>query len=84
MLTIDGCFALIFLGVTAVAATWAFRSAWKRRFEAPLSTLRLTLMVLLLVVAVVLAIVTRNDAFLVPIIGGLFVVSVGWLIIKGL
>lgn len=84
MWTDSGCLAMIFLQATALVATLALRSAWKRRLEPPLTTLRIVSMVLLLIVAALAAILTRNDGLLIPLIGVVFISSLGYLIIQGL
>ena len=86
MWTDSGCFAVMFLGLTGMAATLALRSAWKLRHEPPLTTLRLVLLVLLIVGGGLLPILLRieSPAMLIAMAGSIFVASVGWLIARGL
>lgn len=84
MWTGSGCLAVMFLGLTAIVATLALRSLWKSRHKPPLTASRIVLLVLLILGASILAIVLRMDGLLVPIVCGVFLASVGWLIARGL
>ena len=83
MWTGASCLAVIFLGLTAMVATLALRSVWKFRHEPPLTPLRIVSLLLLIVGGGVLAIMLRTGGLLLPIIGGVFLASVSWLIARG-
>jgi hypothetical protein len=84
MWTLGSCLATIFLGLTFLVATLALRSVWKSRNEPPFTPLRIVLPLLLIVGGGILAILLRADGLLIPMIGGVFLTSVGWLIAKGM
>ncbi len=74
MWTVSGCLAVIFLGLTFLAATLALRSVWKFRHEPPLL---IVLPLLLIIGGGILAIALRADGLLMPIVGRVFLASVG-------
>ncbi len=77
---------LLFLGLTAFISTLAVRSVWKHRHEPPLTPVRIVLLVLLIVGGGLLPVVLRADSpgLLVAMAGGVFLASMGWLVVRGL
>jgi hypothetical protein len=77
---------MLFLALTALVATLALRSAWRQRFEPPLTPVRVVLPPLFVVAGFLLMVLTRTDSpnRLLLIAAAVFLASVGWLVSRGL
>ena len=86
MWSTGGCLSFLFLILTSFVATLALRSAWKARHEPPLTTLRLVLLIALIIAACIVPVVMRlvTPDVLMAMAAAIFVVSMGWLIDRGL